>query len=165
MGTHDIGDLRRCRLTGEARRELLREQTECTFAFSAEDGSPAAVVLSFVVHKGRFWFTSVEGRAQVRAVERDRSGCVVVSSAGTGLPGRRMLSVAGPATLHRAEAVVDPVLQLLAQRLAPAGEAEFLRLLRGPGRVLIELEPSSVVASHDSRRLAGDGRGGPADGG
>lgn len=161
----DIEDLSGARLTAESRRELLHEQTECTVAFVSEDGSPAAVVLSYVVHEGRFWFTSVEGRAQVRGVERDPRACVVVSSAGTALAGRRMLSIQGITTIHRDPESMEPVLQVLARRLAPSGTGEFLRLLRSPGRVVIELEPTFVVASHDSRRLPGDGRGGPVVGG
>ena len=159
VGTDDIEDLTGARISADSRQELLRDQTECTFSFLTEEGAPAAVVLSYVVHEGRFWFTSVEGRAQVRAVDRDPRACVAVSSSGTDLPGRRMLSLRGRAVVHRDRTAVAPILELLARRLAPAGVEDFLRLLHSPGRVVIELTPVSVVASHDSRRMAGDGRG------
>nr|WP_246381677.1 pyridoxamine 5'-phosphate oxidase family protein [Prauserella isguenensis] len=141
---------------------MLTAQTECTFVFTADDGAPAAVVLSFAHDDGRFWFTSVEGRAQVRGVDRDPRACVVVSNAGTDLPGRRMLSVRGRVTVHRDPAAVAELLPVLARRLAPTGVDRFLRLLSSPHRVVLELTPTEVVASHDSRHMAGDGRGGPA---
>ncbi|MCP2253577.1 Pyridoxamine 5'-phosphate oxidase [Prauserella aidingensis] len=162
VGTRDLENLRDARLSDRAREELLTTQSECTFVFTADDGAPAAVVLSFAHHDGRFWFTSVDGRAQVRGVDRDPRACVVVSNAGTGLPGRQMLSVRGDVTVHRDPDTVAEVLPVLARRLAPTGVDRFLRLLSSPHRVVLELRPTDVVASHDSRRMAGDGRGGPA---
>ncbi|MCR3721073.1 MULTISPECIES: pyridoxamine 5'-phosphate oxidase family protein [Prauserella salsuginis group] len=164
VGTRDIEDLRGARLTADARAELLGTQTECTFVFTADDGAPAAVVLSFAYDDGRFWFTSVDGRAQVRGVDRDPRACVVVSNAGTDLPGRRMLSVRGEVTVHRDPAAVAELLPTLARRLAPTGTDRFLQLLSSPRRVVLELTPADVVASHDSRHMAGDGRGGAAQG-
>ncbi|GAA1220974.1 pyridoxamine 5'-phosphate oxidase family protein [Prauserella alba] len=161
VGTRDLEDLRGARLTADARAELLATQTECTFVFTAEDGASAAVVLSFAYDDGRFWFTSVDGRTQVRGVDRDPRACVVVSNAGTDLAGRRMLSVRGEVTVHRDPAAVADLLPILARRLAPEGTDRFLRLLSSPRRVVLELAPTEIVASHDSRRMAGDGRGGP----
>ncbi len=157
----DIEDLRGARLTGDTRHELLATQTECTFCFTDADGAPAAVVLSFVWDTDRYWFTSVAGRVHVRAVERDPRVCVTISGTGTALAGRRMLSEQGRATIHHDPAALADKLELLAARLAPGNVDGFLRLLRSPRRLLIEVIPEKVVASHDSRRLPGDGRGGP----
>ena len=158
----DIEDLRGARLIGEAREQLLREQTECTFCFTDEQGAPGAVILSFLWDGRAFWFTSVAGRAQVRALERDPRVCIVVSSAGTASSGRQMLAQQGRAVVHRDPAACDEQLVALAHRLAPADPGRFLTLLSSPGRLLIEVVPSATVATHDSRRLPGDGRGGPA---
>lgn len=160
LGVDDLEDLTRARLVGPERDELLEAQTECVLSFNSDQGDPSAVVLSFLVHEGRFWFTSVDGRAQVRGVDRDPRACVVVSSTGTGLEGRRMLSLRGRASVHREPEAHSGVLERIAERLAPSDPDEFLRILRSPGRIVIEFVPLTVVASHDSRRMAGDGRGG-----
>ncbi|MCF8570172.1 pyridoxamine 5'-phosphate oxidase family protein [Gordonia sp. HY002] len=161
-GTKDIERLSGARLTSEAKAALLAEQTECTFCFLDEDGGPAAVVLSFAVDDDRFWITSVQGRVQVRGVERDPRVSIVVSGTGTGSQGRQMLSITGTAEIHRDISGLGERLDLLAARLAPDHPEKFIALLTSPGRLLIEVTPTSTVASHDSRRLAGDGRGGPA---
>ena len=160
-GTKDIEKLSGARLTGEAQAALLADQTECTLCFLDEDGAPAAVVVSFAVDDGSFWITSVAGRVQVRAVERDARVSIVVSGTGTGARGRQMLAVKGTATVHRDITGLGDRLDLLAARLAPADPDAFIALLSSPGRLLIEVAPTATVASHDSRRLAGDGRGGP----
>lgn len=160
VGEQDLEDLSQARLAESSQRELLDTQTECTFIFRGDDGAPSGTVLSFAAHDGSLWFTSVRGRAQVRGVERDPEVSVVVSNAGTDLPGRRMLSLRGTAQIHSDPTAIEPILQVLAERLAPGGEDAFLTLLRSPGRVIIEVKPHRVVASHDSRRMAGNGRGG-----
>lgn len=162
-GTKDIEKLSGARLTAEAKSVLLAEQTECTFCFLDEDGGPAAVVLSFAVHEGHFWITSVAGRVQVRGVQRDPRVSIVISGAGTAAAGRQMLSIKGTATVHRDISGLGDRLDLLAARLAPDHPEKFVALLSSQGRLLIEVTPTATLASHDSRRLAGDGRGGPAE--
>ena len=39
-------------------------------------------------------------------------------------------------------------------------KVEFIRLLDSPKRVVFEVTPTEVSASHDSRKMPGDGRGG-----
>ena len=107
-----------------------------------------------------FWLTSVRGRAQVRAVERDERVGLVVSSAGSGLPGRRMVRVRGRAALLDDRATRDAILPLISARLQPAAPERLLALLDSPRRVLIRVDPVGYPQSHDSRRVAGDGRGG-----
>ena len=161
-GVKDIEKLSGARLTPDAKAALLAEQTECTFCFLDEEGGPAAVVLSFAVEDGHYWITSVAGRVQVRGIERDPRVSIVVSGTGTSAPGRQMLAIKGTATLHRDITQLGDKLELLASRLAPEHPEKFIALLTSPGRLLIEVTPTATVASHDSRRLAGDGRGGPA---
>ena len=160
LGKDDLEDLSRARLDGESQRDLLAAQTECTFVFRGSDGAPTGTVLSFAHHEGSLWFTSVRGRVHVRAIERDPEVSVVVSSTGSGLPGRRMLSLRGVASVHADAEAMAPVLGVLAARLAPGGEDAFIALLSSPNRIVIEVRPTRVVISHDSRKIHGNGRGG-----
>ncbi|KAB1640581.1 pyridoxamine 5'-phosphate oxidase family protein [Gulosibacter chungangensis] len=159
VGEKDLEDLSQARLDTASQQELLDAQTECTLIFSGDDGEPSGTVLSFAVNEGTFLFTSVRGRAQVRGIERNPEVSIVISNAGTDLPGRRMLSLRGTARIHNDPDSIEPMLQILAERLAPDGQDAFLTLLRSPKRVVIEVTPSRVVASHNSLRMAGDGRG------
>lgn len=159
-GEKDIEDLSPARMDLEAQRALCEAQTEAVLGF-LQDELPTAVVMSFLVDaQGHFWFATVEGRRQVRGIAADPRVSVAVSSTGTDLEGRRMLAVRGTATVHRDRTLVMDVVARLAPRLAPEDPAAFVRLLDSPHRVVVEVVPTRVTASHDSSRLAGDGRGG-----
>lgn len=161
-GAKDIEDLARARMATDDQAQLFEAQTECVLSFN-QDGKPTAVVMSYQVdERGHFWFATVEGRRQVRGVDSDPRVAVVVSSTGSGLPGRRMVALRGTATVHRDRDVVIDRVRRLAPRLAPADPEAFVRLLDSANRVVIEVVPTRVTASHDSSRLAGDGRGGQA---
>src|SRR5690606_39449393 len=107
--------------------------------------------------------------------ERGRSGAGPRCGAGpTGVRGRverghgaaRQTDAVmrGHVTVHRDRAAVDAFLPTLAARLAPDSTDRFLDLLRSPNRVVLEFVPTEIVASHDSRLMAGDGRGGSGGG-
>lgn len=161
-GANDIEALAKARMTTADQAALFEAQTECVLSFN-QDGLPTAVVMSYQVdEQGHFWCATVEGRRQVRGVDSDPRVALVVSSTGSDLPGRRMVALRGEATVHRDREVVMDRVRRLAPRLAPGDPEAFVRLLDSPGRVVIEVVPTRVTASHDSTRLAGDGRGGPA---
>ena len=129
--------------------------------FTRDGGWPVGVVMSFMFHDGGFWLTSTDDRPQVRALSRDPRMGIVVSNAGSGTWGRQMISYRGLGLVHRDRATLDWFYPLWAERLAPDSSEEFVRLLDSPGRVVIEVRAIAVQASHDSRRMPGDGRGGP----
>lgn len=160
LGVDDLEDLATARLSTAGIEELLDTATEATLVFAGPDDWPAGVVVSYVRSGDRIWLTAVEGRGHTDAIRRDDRIGLVVSSAGTGLEGRRMVALRGRARIHTGRDVKAEVLPLLARRLAPADPASMVRLLDSPKRVVIEIRPEAVTASHDSRRIAGDGRGG-----
>lgn len=162
-GRKHIEDLAEARMGVGGQRELWDAQTECVLTF-LQDGLPTAAVMSYEVDDhGHFWCATVEGRRQVRGVDSDPHVAVVVSSTGTELPGRRMVALRGMAHVHRDRDVVLLTVRRLAPRLAPDDPEAFVRLLDSPNRVVIEVAPTRITASHDSTRLAGDGRGGRLD--
>ncbi|MFC5952439.1 pyridoxamine 5'-phosphate oxidase family protein [Pseudonocardia lutea] len=162
VGERDLEGMDQAGLAAADRAELVEAARECTFLFTDDEGWPAGVTMSHLFHEGVFWLTAVRGRAHVTAAERNPRVGLVISNLGTGLPGRRMVRIRGRATVHRDRPTLDAVLPLLARRLQPRDPDRMLRLLDSPRRVLIRVEPVSYPQTHDSRRIAGDGRGGPA---
>jgi len=144
LGVDDLEDLKVTHLGRADQQELLAAQTECTLVFSDADGWPRGVVMSFIVVDGTFWLTAVEGRAHVQALDRDPRVSVVVSSAGSGLPGRRMLSVLGRATVHRDDRTRQWFLDEFTNRLQPSDPVSWRRLLDSPHRVVFEVPVTRV---------------------
>ena len=160
LGIDDLEDLKGTYLTGADQEELLSAQTECTFVFAGQGGWPGGVVMSYIVVDGSFWLTTVEGRLQVRALTGDQRVSIVVSSAGSGLTGRRMVSIRGQARVHRDAATLSWFLDQFTARLQSADPASWRRLLDSPNRVVIEVAPTAVAVSHDQRKIAGNGHTG-----
>jgi len=77
------------------------------------------------------------------------------------LKGRRMITLRGHMRLHRDAETKAYFFPRFAAKLAPGDPEAFIKLLDSPKRVIFEFEPVAITASHDSRKLAGDGRGGP----
>ncbi len=76
------------------------------------------------------------------------------------LPGRRMLAIRGVAEVHDDRETKDWFLPRFAAQLKAANPAEFMRLLDSEKRVVFKVRPVGIAASHDSRKMPGDGRGG-----
>ncbi|MFD1210825.1 pyridoxamine 5'-phosphate oxidase family protein [Arthrobacter sp. GCM10027362] len=159
-GVENLEDLRGLGLGTDGRAELIQTQSECTFVFTNEDGWASGVVMTYIQLDGSFWVTAVEGRGHVRGVEKDPRVSMVISNAGTGLPGRRMLSMRGTAIIHRDAATKERFLAAFAARHQPEDPESFVRLLDSANRVVIQFHPTAVAVSHDSTRMPGNGRGG-----
>ncbi|MGD6979087.1 MULTISPECIES: hypothetical protein [Citricoccus] len=162
IGEDDLEDLRGARLGRDDQAELIEAQTECTFVFTTEHGWPGGVVMTYIELEGCFWLTAVDGRGHVRGIESDPRASLVISNAGTGLSGRRMISFRGTTIVHRDPGTKARILRRFAQRHQPGNPEAFVRLLDSPRRVVFQFQPTAVAVSHDSTRMAGDGRGGGA---
>jgi hypothetical protein len=155
------GSLRDARLSAEDQAALLSAQSQCVLSFHDPAGWPRAVVLSYIYVRERFWLTAVSGRPHVEGLRADPRVTVVVSNLGTAISGRQMLAQRGTATLHTDRPTLDWFFPCFAQRHEPQTPESFARHLDTPNRVVIEVAPVGRPTSHDSRRLSGDGRGGP----
>jgi general stress protein 26 len=153
LGVDDLESMREARLEEADRDELLAAQRECTFVFAGPEGWPSGVVMNFLHRDGRLWLTAVEGRAHVEALAAEPRVTVVVSSAGSVVPGRRMVALRGLATVHRDRATVARWLDAFAAAWRAEGVAEFRRLLDSPNRVVIEVAELRVAVSHDHRLI------------
>jgi hypothetical protein len=159
LGIDDLEQLKGTHLDRSDQAELLTAQTECTFVFAGAESWPCGVVMSFFVDDGTFWLTAVEGRPQVKALDADPRCSIIVSSAGSGLPARRMLSVRCEGTVHRDDTTKQWFLDQFTTRLQPQDPVAWRKLLDSPNRVVFEARPVSVLVSHDQRTIAGNGRG------
>ncbi len=159
MGVRDIEDLRRTGLAVDDQAELLAAQTECTVAYTDRDGWPRGVVMSYLHRDDGFWLTAVGGRDHLESLRLDGRATLVVDNRGTGLPGRRMLAVRGTVEVHEDRVTKDWFYAAFAERMAAADPAAFTALLDSPRRAVLHVTPTGRL-SHDSRRIAGDGRGG-----
>jgi general stress protein 26 len=163
VGIDDIEDLRGLGLGKAGQAELINTQTECTVVFRNETGWPGGVVMSYVEIGGTFWLTAVEGRGHVRAIAADPRVSLVISNAGTALPGRRMLSLRGTAVVHRDAETKAWFLEKFAAKHQPGDPQSFIRLLDSPNRVVIQVHPTAIAVSHDSGKMPGNGRGNAAE--
>ena len=163
IGIDDLEALQTLRLNLAEQSELLDAQTECTFVFTNEQGWPSGVIMSFVRADGAFWLTAVESRQHARSLAADPRVTLVVSNAGTGSPGRQMLAIRGVALVHRDPPTKEWFFERFTSRMQPADPGSFARLLDSPKRVVVEVRPVAVAVSHDSRKMPGNGRGGPGD--
>lgn len=161
LGVDDIEDLRGTALSRDDQAGLYAAATECTLAYHSRSGWPAAVVMSFLCRDGQFWLTAATGRDHVESLRADPRVTLVVTNAGTDLPGRAMVAVQGTAVLHTDRPTKDWFLPAFAERMGVADPAAFVRLLDSPRRIVLQVVPTGVRRSHDSRRIPGDGRGGP----
>lgn len=162
VGVHDLEKLRSLRASEQAREELAQTQTEGVVTFAMDGGWSSGVVMSYLPHGGSYWVTAVSDRAHVRAARRDPRVSLVISNAGTELPGRRMMTLRCLAHLHADDATKQWFYAAFAEHLQVANPQGFVGLLNSGNRVVMELRPVAVSTSHDSRNLPGDGRGGPA---
>ncbi|WP_028472381.1 pyridoxamine 5'-phosphate oxidase family protein [Nocardioides alkalitolerans] len=163
LGTKNLEKLKGTHLDQEDQQELLQAQTECSFIFSDAEGWPRGVIMSFIHRKGSIWLTAVEGRAHVKGADRDERVSIIVSSKGSGLPGRRMISLKGRVKVHRDPEVKDWFLHEFTHALQPADPDSWRALLDSPQRVVFEVVPEGRPTSHDQRKIPGNGRGMAAD--
>ncbi len=150
------GSLRAARLDLAATTALLDGERQCVLSFLGADGWPCAVVLSYLWSNGSFWVTAIEGRAHVRSMRRDPRVTVTVERH---VDGRQMLSQRGHALFRDDVAVRAAFFTRFASHHAPDTATAFRAHLDSPERVVIEIKPAGRPVTHDSRRLAGDGRG------
>lgn len=127
-------------LDPEAREALLRDGAECTFVWSARDGWPVGVTMSYLWERERFWLVTGPDRPRVAAVRRDPRVSVVVRG-----PARSVTAIG------RCRTRVDPdargwVYAAFAARQAAhfpqlVDAAAFAARLARLERMILEVEP------------------------
>ncbi len=151
-------DLSPFALSEKDRESLLNAQGECTFCWQTQDGSPMGVIMAYVWRKGRIWLTATSQRARIRAVRRNATCAVIVTSVGSTEPPGRTLTAKGPCTIHEDDETKEWFYPALAETVVPvAGPARdaFRTHLGSPLRVVLELEPQKWITC-DAAKMMGE---------
>lgn len=138
--------------------ELIDTQLYCVLSFTDPEGWPRGVVLSYLPHEGRYWFSAIAGRRQIEGPRNDPRVSVVIDNMGTDLSGRRMVSQRGRAVLHQDRPTVEWFYAAFAARHEPADPGPYAAHLDVPDRVVVEVVPVGRPTTYDSRRLVDDPR-------
>jgi hypothetical protein len=136
-------------LDDDKETELIAQQNECTFVWVTKDGSPMAVIMSYLMHDGKFWMTASGQRKRVPALRRDGRCAIVVTSTGTALGPGTTVTYKGQCTIHEDDETKAWFYPALAARLyghrKPERQAEFAKMLDSPRRVIMEIDPGLRV--------------------
>jgi len=140
----------------DAREHALHAaQTECTFMWSTSDGDPVGVIMNYLLHDGRFWLTCTRRRKRVAAVEARPRVAIAVSSRGTQIGVSQAVTYKGDAIVHDSDDVKAWFYPALAARVRPDSaeqQSAFVHHLETPGRVVIEIVPTSRIG-FDAERM------------
>ncbi len=167
MPIKDYEDVTVYALDPDKEAELIAQQNECTFCWVTRDGSPMAVIMSYLrTDDGRFWMTASGQRARIPAIRRDPRVAIVITSPGTKMGPGKTVSYKGIATVHGPEdedfaelkAWFYPALgQRLFGRYGEERVREFAAMLDSPRRVIVEVQPGLRVGyDGDKMRQATD---------
>jgi general stress protein 26 len=130
-------------------RQLIDEQNELSFCWVTADGSPMAVIMSYLQHDGKFWMTATAQRKRVGAIRRDGRVALVITSPGTTMGPGKTVTYKGNAVVHDDIEIKQWFYPALAERLmasrGPERVAEFAKMLDSPRRIVISVEPTLRV--------------------
>jgi Pyridoxamine 5'-phosphate oxidase len=158
----DFEDVSGFHLSGEREETLLSTQTECTFMWSTKSGEPVGVIMNFVWANDRFWLTATRRRKRISAIERDPRVALAISSRGTNIGISQAVTYKGIAIVHGDTEITEWFYPILAARVRPDSiekQQAFVNLLRSPGRVVIEVVPSTRIG-FDSQAMFADTKAG-----
>ncbi len=159
-GAHikDYEDVTVYGLDREREEQLIEQQNECTFAWVTKDGSPMAVIMSYLrTPDGTFWMTASGQRKRIAAVRRDSRVAIVITSTGTEMRSGKTVTYKGTAQVHEDDETKRWFYPALAERLmarrGPERVAEFAKMLDSPRRVIISITPGLRVG-YDGDKMA-----------
>jgi len=136
-------------LDAETEAVMIEQQNECTFCWVTSDGSPMAVVMSYLLKDGKFWLTASRQRKRIPAIQRDPRVCIAITSTGAPMGRNKTVTYKGIATVHDDAETKEWFYPALAERLqAPRGPeavALFAKFLDSPRRVVISVDPGLRV--------------------
>jgi hypothetical protein len=152
-------------LDAEREDQLIAAQNELTFCWSTQNGSPMAVIMSYLrTPDGHFWMTASGQRKRIPAIRRDPRVVMVITSSGTDMRAGKTVTYKGNAVVHDVESPTwaetkgwfYPALgERLYGRRGPERVTEFAAMLDSPRRVIVEVVPGLRVG-YDGDKMAND---------
>ena len=162
MSEKDFEDVSMYHLACEREAELLHRQNECTFIWRTAEGDPVGVIMNYVWRDGRFWLTATRRRSRIAAIERDPRVAIAISSRGTGIGTSQSITYKGRAALHDDARTKSWFYAALATAIRPGEpdkQAAFVARLDSPGRVVIEIVPTTRIGFDSAAMFAGSKAG------
>jgi hypothetical protein len=162
----DYTDVSDVAISDEKRERLYEAQTECCVNWTNREGWPVGVLHRYVWHEERFWISCMGYRKRVPALRARPESSIVISSEGTWLGGDVTTTTKTLATVHdldaddarELKAWFFPMLAARLRRGDAEANAEFVRRIDTPGRVIIELVPQQWI-TYDGTLLETNLRG------
>jgi hypothetical protein len=155
MPIKDYEDVTVYALDDAREADLIAAQNECTFCWTTKDGSPMAVIMSYLrSDDGHFWMTASRQRARIPAIQRDPRVAIVITSPGTPMGPGKTVTYKGSALVHVPEDddfadvkgwFYPALAERLMSRWGPERVDEFAHMLDSPRRVIVEITPSLRV--------------------
>jgi general stress protein 26 len=138
---------------------MIDQQNECTFCWTTADGSPMAVIMSYLEHDGKFWLTASSQRKRIPAIRRDPRVCIVITSTGAPMGRNKTVTYKGTANLHDDALTKEWFYPALAERLMSQFGQErvdlFAKFLDSPRRVIVSVDKGLRVG-YDGAKMGAD---------
>jgi len=162
--TDSYEDVSRFTLSNERERALLDAQTECCFMWTTKTGDPVGVIMNYVATDDRFWVTCTKRRKRVAAVAARPRVAIAITSRGTQIGVSQAVTYKGTAIIHDDDETKAWFYPALAARVRPESaehQAAFVQHLDSPGRVVIEIRPTSRIG-FDAENMFKNSPAGPS---
>ncbi len=144
----DYEDLTTMQLDHDAEVALVSGGGECIFNWTNKEGYPVGVVVAYVYRDGKFWTTCAARRKRVPALKvRPQSGIVINRNGKTAsYKGDSTVHAAGDPGFDELKGWFYPALSGLDIAPDDAYRKSFTKFLDSPHRVIVETDPTLVVA-------------------
>ncbi len=135
--------------------DLFEAQNECTLSWITCDSSPAATIVSYLLHDDTLWMTALASSARVRAIDRDKRVSVVVSGMGTTVGEARCLAMRGDCFVHDDQANRDWFFPALGKRVLPnseTGAAMMAASMNNSANLILQFVPKKLFP-YDAQKM------------
>lgn len=134
--------------------KLFKAQNECTLSWLAQDGAPAATVVSFIYHDNCIWMTAMTQQPRVRAIVRNAKVAVVVSGKGSKVGDTRCVSMRGHCDIIDDQASRDWFFPLFSKKVLNnrLGAKMMSSSMNNEHNIILKFTPDKVIP-YDAQKM------------